>query len=288
MLNTDSSDTKERMSANGRQINNGFTRSTFNSNTSVERIAPFNANRINTAQDIQQKQTLNTRCSFSNSYKKSAKKREYYGNRETEFEDSLAQCDSQISLTGEDQTNSTFNHYRPKRRMSKSPTKSPIKSPIYPHNPYNAATLPQRAQQSTSSTVLYDPHITSMQTSIQHPLDQITQKHSPINERHTTRNAQAARYQPPVSNSYIAPDKGSHKNNDTHFSFNNATYSSDLVNDSLQNKQQQLKQSKSSKIHTPANIQRSPEKHADFYFGAVEEKPKNEERRKVDILNYGR
>lgn len=79
-------------------------------------------------------------------------------------------------------------------------------------------------------------------------------------------------------------DRGSYKNNDTLFSFNNAS-SSDLTKESLHN--QYLKPSNSSKLKT-GHANRSPDNLADYYFGAVEEKPKNEQRRKVDILNYGR
>lgn len=92
-------------------------------NPSVEKMVAHEARHDAGAS---QKHGRNGQCSF-NSYKKSAKKREYRGH-ELEFEDSLAQCESQVSLQGgEDRNASGFNHYRPKRRVSKSPSKSPMR-----------------------------------------------------------------------------------------------------------------------------------------------------------------
>jgi len=58
-----------------------------------------------------------------------------------------------------------------------------------------------------------------------------------------------------------------------------------MVNESAFNPP--LKPSSSGMLRTGL-VERSPERAADFYFGAVEERTKDEEKRKIDILNYGR
>lgn len=92
-------------------------------------------------------------------------------------------------------------------------------------------------------------------------------------------------YQGPVANGpNVVKDKCSQKPKDIHFSFNDASQSG-MVNESALNPP--LKPSSSSMLRTGL-VERSPERPADFYFGAVEEKAKDDQKRKIDILNYGR